>query len=418
MMNDTKLAARIYDPEVYSNQTCIEWIFTALQNPTLHKSVFLPPEYLTITNIKAEDIKNPVGGKSGGTTPPTGPVDQDLAALFEKRLTATYSNTLSTLLPAKLTVSTLKPSLLTDAIEESERKLESYAIKTEDEETAAEPEQNENGEFEITESELPQTDITQAENENKEEATKTSKTPLKVPLFMIGALSESYRSRLAKLDESEETDKNEKKLRPHLLTKKTEADRSTADPAEIGTATHLFMQFCDFENVENKGVKAEIERLRENQFILPYHAALMDTDKLEAFFRSSIYKEMKSSGKLRREVRFNIRMPAEQFAPAEKADKVKDETLLVQGVIDCYYETEDGKNVLLDYKTDSFPADMPKKQIAAILRKRHANQLYYYKQALERLLLRPVDKVVVYSFALGDSISLRFPKNGKAPYSK
>ena len=135
----------------------------------------------------------------------------------------------------------------------------------------------------------------------------------------------------------------------------------------------------------------------------------MDRSLIERFMTSDTYKEIKSAKRVRREIRFNTRLPASMFTQnEEKASALENETLLVQGVIDCYYVTEDGKTVLLDYKTDFFPEDMDEKAIAKELRRRHRGQLYYYKLALERLLLRPVDRVEIFSFAIGKAVSLRF----------
>jgi len=171
------------------------------------------------------------------------------------------------------------------------------------------------------------------------------------------------------------------------------------------------MQFCDLENAEKNGIEAEIERLCDMQFIMPYHKKLIDPNAIHRFINSETYKEMKRSSHLRREVRFNTRLPAAMFT-ADRAKKtaLKNDTILVQGVIDCYYVTDNGKTVLLDYKTDAFPEDMSERAVAATLRKRHSTQLYYYKIALERLLLRPVDRVEIFSFAIGKTISLRFKK--------
>ena len=167
------------------------------------------------------------------------------------------------------------------------------------------------------------------------------------------------------------------------------------------------MQFCDFEKTEKNGVKAEIERLVNEQFILPYHAALIDPKIINRFMDSSTYAELKNSAHVRREVRFNTHLPADKFTTdKEKKQALTGEELLVQGVIDCYYVTENGKTVLLDYKTDSFEESMNEAEIEKELKKHHRQQLSYYKLALERLLLHPVDRVEIFSFALGRTVVL------------
>ena len=72
--------------------------------------------------------------------------------------------------------------------------------------------------------------------------------------------------------------------------------------------------------------------------------------------------------------------------------------ILVQGIIDVYFEEADGL-VLLDYKTDKV------RRAADLVEKYHA-QLEYYAKALHRLLEKPVKEKWIYSFTLGEEIRL------------
>lgn len=72
-----------------------------------------------------------------------------------------------------------------------------------------------------------------------------------------------------------------------------------------------------------------------------------------------------------------------------------DETVLIQGIIDAYFE-EDGAVILLDYKTDRVPVQNG----AEILRKRYKRQLDDYQYALEQILQKTVRQKLIYSFAL------------------
>ncbi len=178
-----------------------------------------------------------------------------------------------------------------------------------------------------------------------------------------------------------------------------------AGAAEIGTATHVFMQFCSFEETERNGVDAEVKRLTEKRFMPESMAALVDKDAIRAFLSSPLYAEMKKARELKRETRFNVRLPAGEFtSDPEKAKALENETVLVQGVIDCYFLTEGGKVILVDYKTDRVPGDRRKAE--ALLKERHTLQLSYYRRALEKILLRPVDRTLVYSFGLNDTVEI------------
>ena len=72
--------------------------------------------------------------------------------------------------------------------------------------------------------------------------------------------------------------------------------------------------------------------------------------------------------------------------------------LLVQGVIDCYFE-EEGELVLLDYKTDHV-------HDAQTLVDRYHTQLEYYARALTQITGLPVKERLIWSFALGEEVSV------------
>ena len=72
--------------------------------------------------------------------------------------------------------------------------------------------------------------------------------------------------------------------------------------------------------------------------------------------------------------------------------------ILVQVIIDVYFEEEDGL-VVLDYKTDRVSDEKE------LVDKYHA-QLDYYAKALEQLTEKKVKEKLIYSFALGKEIRL------------
>ena len=76
------------------------------------------------------------------------------------------------------------------------------------------------------------------------------------------------------------------------------------------------------------------------------------------------------------------------------------ETILVQGIIDAYFETDEGL-VLVDYKTDK--VEMPD---GSDLVEKYRVQLDYYAKALTRLTGQPVAEKLIYSFALHRELKL------------
>ena len=73
--------------------------------------------------------------------------------------------------------------------------------------------------------------------------------------------------------------------------------KSKTTSADRGTATHLFLQFCDFEYAEKNGAKAELSRLVEKRFIAPQVAELINIKQIEKFFESDFYSSLKNAKK-------------------------------------------------------------------------------------------------------------------------
>ncbi|MBQ9080675.1 MAG: UvrD-helicase domain-containing protein [Clostridia bacterium] len=185
--------------------------------------------------------------------------------------------------------------------------------------------------------------------------------------------------------------------------------RKRITSTERGTATHVFLQFCDFVNCTSNGVEAELERLISRGFIPSRMAELVDINQASDFFRSEFYATLKCASDIRREQRFNIMLPASSFSEqSETAASLEGEQLLVQGVIDLFFTDAEGRLVLCDYKTDRLtPAELAAPSLAqAKLAKRHRTQLSYYAAALERICGKRPDKVVIYSLPLGQALDI------------
>ncbi|MBQ9467414.1 MAG: UvrD-helicase domain-containing protein [Clostridia bacterium] len=188
---------------------------------------------------------------------------------------------------------------------------------------------------------------------------------------------------------------------------RADAGNDGGTSAERGTATHTFMQFCDLEKLAAGGVANEAKRLLDERFIDEKTRRLIDEEHIEAFVRGPFFKRMRSADTLVRERRFLLECPAADFAEKDETkEELKDEILLIQGVIDGFFIEKDGTVVLFDYKTDHFtPAQT---RIPGFceneLRVRHTRQLYYYAKALAHLLGRPVDECCIYSFSLDKTV--------------
>ncbi len=181
------------------------------------------------------------------------------------------------------------------------------------------------------------------------------------------------------------------------------------EAALAGTATHLFMQFCDFDRLARDGAQAELERLKAAAFLNDEDAARVRLVEIEAFRRSSLFATLRAAKSLRRELRFHVNLPADRFtADPQRRALLQGRTLLVQGVIDCIVEEADGSYLLIDYKTDRLTAsELESRPLAEKkLRERHSAQLAYYREACAAMYGRPPRACGLYSLPLGDTVWL------------
>lgn len=216
-------------------------------------------------------------------------------------------------------------------------------------------------------------------------------------------------------------------LYPDLLTEKEQESSeifslSTAVPRflgeerarseEIGTATHVFLQFCDFSSQDGSAgaVEKEIKRLLDRSFISARTASLINRYDLSRFFRSAFFKVVRNARSVWREKRFNVLIDASSLSsdPVRK-EQLAGEKVLVQGVMDLLLEMPDGALVLCDYKTDRLSNEerSTPRSVAEIMRKRHGEQLGYYAKAVEGLFGRAPSKVLVFPLCYGEAVDIR-----------
>ena len=171
---------------------------------------------------------------------------------------------------------------------------------------------------------------------------------------------------------------------------------------ERGTALHLVMQFIDFSACTSReAVTAEITRLQKQHFLTADQAATIDAEKILAFFMSPLGRRMMAATAIRREFKFSLlascAVIADLSALAQRPDSQED-TILFQGVIDCYFEEPAGL-ILLDFKTDAFRAGTEN-----LLAERYRPQLTSYAFALSRITGKPVAERHLYLFQNGTDL--------------
>ncbi len=180
---------------------------------------------------------------------------------------------------------------------------------------------------------------------------------------------------------------------------RTEEEESQAlAGAGYGTVWHQVMAGLDFvPGVSKEDLESDLEKLMEAGKLRREDMKYIRISKLHKFFSSELGKEMCAAwerGCLHREQPFVTWAPACEVVE----DTEQKVPVLVQGIIDAYYETEEGI-VLMDYKTDRL-----EKGQEAVLVKRYGRQMELYAGALEQITGKPVARAVFYSFSLDKEI--------------
>ena len=184
-------------------------------------------------------------------------------------------------------------------------------------------------------------------------------------------------------------------------------DTMEVSGAARGSAYHRLLELLDYAEwkkaCKEAGcthmdyMKKSMGQFVESGRITQEEINLIDKRKLNVFLNSSVagrMAEAESRGDLYKEQPFVLGIDASRLSE-EFPDEEK---VLIQGIIDVYF-IEDGKIVLLDYKTDAV-------KTGEELKKRYQTQIDYYTEALEKITGLKVKEKILYSFALGEEIAL------------
>ncbi|MDU5119381.1 MAG: helicase-exonuclease AddAB subunit AddA, partial [Clostridium botulinum] len=143
------------------------------------------------------------------------------------------------------------------------------------------------------------------------------------------------------LDDEENTEELFKKV--ELRKPMFMEEKKKISPSERGTIIHLFMQHLDLKKVEKEeDIKEQINRLIEKEFITYEQSKVINPYKILKFCRSELGKRMVNSNNINREMPFSIEIPAVEIYKELDKEIYKDEKLMIQGIIDCYFEEEEG----------------------------------------------------------------------------
>ena len=177
---------------------------------------------------------------------------------------------------------------------------------------------------------------------------------------------------------------------------------ASADAASIGPAYHRIMEFVDFKKAVNEAgecdriyIDERAETLRVNNAISEPVFKALDLRKIYAFFETEIGLracEAARAGLLSKEKPFTLR--------TEHNGK----SVLVQGIIDCYFRDGD-ELVLLDYKSNRLSYKDREADIERI-REEYLEQINLYRSALEEGIGLSVKEAYLYLLDKSITISM------------
>ena len=163
-----------------------------------------------------------------------------------------------------------------------------------------------------------------------------------------------------------------------------------------GSAVHAVLQYIRFEACTGEqGVTDEIQRLVAERFITPEQGEMVSSEKIAALFETELGQKLRSGKNVLREFKFSILDDGENYDAG-----LKDEKILLQGVVDCALLEQDGITVI-DFKTDHVT-----EETLPLVAKRYQAQVDTYGEALSRIYRLPVKEKLLYLFHMNRFVTI------------
>lgn len=170
--------------------------------------------------------------------------------------------------------------------------------------------------------------------------------------------------------------------------------------AARGTLYHKILEEVDLFCLHSAAeIEQKIKELVEAEKVSKEALTKVNVQQLFQFAKSNLAGRMRQAfeaGKLYRERQFVLGIKANEI----NESYVSDEIMLIQGIIDVFFEEEDGL-VLMDYKTDFVKSKKEQELID-----KYKVQLDYYQKALEQITGKKVKEKIIYSFYLRKEIRI------------
>ena len=178
--------------------------------------------------------------------------------------------------------------------------------------------------------------------------------------------------------------------------------KPVVEGAQRGTAVHRYLECFDFgTSLTDEAYHRQLSVMRQDGRLSQEEETLLPEREITTFLRSDLAGRMHKAAqedRLEKEAAFVMADVPSHFIE-EAGPSEEEEPILVQGIIDVFFEEDDGI-VLIDYKTDRV-------RTGEELIRRYEKQMRLYADALERTQDKKVKEIILYSFALGESIVVR-----------
>ena len=221
-------------------------------------------------------------------------------------------------------------------------------------------------------------------------------------------------SEIKKMIQEEDEEKHQKYYKENFVLKTPSfihqgEEKVGFNSAEKGTIFHLAMQLLDFSKFDTEDVSKIREeiKLQINSFV---EKNIMSLDEIETininwivkFIQSDIFKEIyiaNKSEKLFKEKAIDYNIKLKNLFKDENIEE--DEKIMLVGIIDLFFENENGEIILLDYKTDYVT-----KENLEEVKARYKVQLDLYKSAIEDISGKKVAKKGLYLFGINEFVEI------------
>mgnify|MGYP000984886489 CR=1 FL=1 len=221
-------------------------------------------------------------------------------------------------------------------------------------------------------------------------------------------------SEIKKMIQEEDEEKHQKYYKENFVLKTPSfihqgEEKVGFNSAEKGTIFHLAMQLLDFSKFDTedaskirKEVKLQINSFVEKNIMSLDEAETININWIVKFIQSDIFKEIyiaNKSEKLFKEKAIDYNIKLKNLFRDENISE--DEKIMVVGIIDLFFENENGEIILLDYKTDYVT-----KENLEEVKERYKVQLDLYKSAIEDISGKKVAKKGLYLFGINEFVEI------------